>query len=106
MALSERERRVLDEIERELSIEDPKLLRSTRLRGSRLRSLIAGSGSATAALLTVVFGTGLVAVGLTAPGNVAATVLAVVGFALVVAACWLGFTGFRRRLRGGRGNRP
>jgi hypothetical protein len=94
MPLSENEQRMLEQMERALYAEDPKF--ATQLKGSdartfyRKRLVIAGIGFT---LGIVVLMAGAVTAG---SNTTLLIVLALVGFALMLASAWIGITSWRK----------
>jgi hypothetical protein len=87
--LSEHEQRLLEQMEQQLSVEDPKFasaMRGSVARAKARRRIIFGS-------LGVILGLGLVLLGV-ARG---AVVVGIAGFALMVAGAWLAITPERRK---------
>ncbi len=111
MPLSEHEQRLLEQMEQQLSVEDPKFasaMRGSVARAKARRRIILGS-------LGVILGLGLVLLGV-ARG---AVIVGIAGFAVMVAGAWLAITPERRKgpvgavaadgttqPRGGRGRGP
>ena len=89
MPLSEHEQRLLEQMEQQLSVEDPKFasaMRGSVARAKARRRIILGA-------LGVLVGLGLVLLGV-AQGIVA---VGIVGFAVMVAGAWLAITPERRK---------
>ncbi|MGA7690184.1 MAG: DUF3040 domain-containing protein [Jiangellales bacterium] len=94
MPLSENEQRMLEQMERALYAEDPKF--ATQLKGSdartfyRKRLVVAGIGFSLGIVV-------LMAGAITAGSNTTLLiVLALVGFALMLASAWIGITSWRK----------
>jgi DUF3040 family protein len=91
--LSEHEQRLLEQMEQQLSVEDPKFASAMRGSAARVkarRRMILGA-------LGVLVGLGLVLLGV-AQGQV---IIGIAGFALMVAGAWLAVTPPRRKVPGG-----
>jgi hypothetical protein len=86
--LSDYERRVLDEIEQNLIMDDPRFVASISPRISRIPPL--------AWATSVLVGLGFVVLGLIAAGGVGVT-FAVVGFMLIVGSSWAAVRACRDR---------
>jgi hypothetical protein len=87
--LSEHEQRLLEQMEQQLSVEDPKFasaMRGSVARAKARRRIILGS-------LGVIVGLGLVLLGV----SQGIVVVGIVGFALMVAGAWLAITPERRK---------
>lgn len=92
MPLSEHEQRLLEQMERALYADDPKLastLRGAQLRGYDRRRVIGG-------VIGLVLGIGLLLGGAMA-GKTLGVVLGVTGFLVMLAAAWLIMAGYRSR---------
>ena len=100
MPLSDREQRLLDEIERSLFADDPTFASPSRLgRSNPPRS----RARLVVALIALLTGVGCVVVGLVF-GTGLGAVIAVIGFVLIVAGCWVG-VGTRHPRHSGAGRR-
>ena len=95
MPLSEHEQRLLEQMEQQLSVEDPKFanaMRGSAARAKARRRMVLGA-------LGVLIGLGLVLLGV-ARGGAAGLTLGIAGFALMVAGAWLAVTPPRRQAPG------
>ncbi|MFZ0324579.1 MAG: DUF3040 domain-containing protein [Actinomycetes bacterium] len=89
MPLSEHEQRLLEQMERALYADDPKLastLRGARVRGYDRRKVVLG-------VVGVVVGIGLLLAGVAKPFGA----LGVVGFLVMLSSAWLVMSGYRSR---------
>ena len=92
MPLSEHEQRLLEQMEQQLSVEDPKFANAMRGSAARVkarRRMFLGA-------LGVLVGLGLVVLGV-ARGGAEGLVLGIAGFAVMVAGAWLAVTPPRGR---------
>ena len=92
MPLSEHEQRLLEQMERALYADDPKLastLRGAQLRGYDRRRVIIG-------VIGLVLGLGLLLGGVMS-GQTLGVVLGVAGFLIMLTAAWLIMAGYRTR---------
>ena len=92
MPLSEHEQRLLEQMEQQLSVEDPKFANAMRGSAARVkarRRMILGA-------FGVLVGLGLVLLGV-ARGGAEGLVLGIAGFAVMVAGAWLAVTPPRRK---------
>jgi DUF3040 family protein len=90
--LSEHEQRLLEQMEQQLSVEDPKFASAMRGSAARVkarRRMIFGA-------LGVLVGLGLVVLGV-ARGGAEGLILGIAGFGLMVAGAWLAVTPPRRK---------
>ena len=88
MALSDDERRVLAEIERDLVADDPRFAESIARRRVGIRPAVWAVG--------IFLGLSCVVAGLVIAGAIG-TALAVIGFVAIVANCWAALRSHRRR---------
>lgn len=105
MGLSERDLRVLDEMERDLDTSDPAMIRRMSRRHAHL-------GQAALTVATLIVGVGALFAGAVLAGSflVLGVLVSVAGFALMVGASWqlcFGRTrnGLMKRTAGGRSSR-
>lgn len=92
MPLSEHEQRLLEQMEQQLSVEDPKFANAMRGSAARVkarRRMVLGA-------FGVLAGLGLVVLGV-ARGGAEGLVLGITGFAVMVAGAWLAVTPPRRK---------
>lgn len=95
MPLSEHEQRLLEQMEQQLSVDDPKFanaMRGSATRAKARRRMVLGA-------LGVLIGLGLVVLGV-ARGGAAGLILGIAGFALMVAGAWLAVTPPKRKNAG------
>ncbi|MFL6099647.1 MAG: DUF3040 domain-containing protein [Actinomycetales bacterium] len=93
--LSEHEQRLLEQMEQQLSVEDPKFanaMRGSTTKAKARRRMVLGA-------LGVLVGLGLVVLGV-ARGGAAGLALGIAGFAVMVAGAWLAVTPPRRKNAG------